>query len=122
MKYSIMLDIVGLEHEHLDSGLVPNIEKIVRSGESSSLQPVFPAVTCTVQASLLTGKYPADHGIIANGMYNRSTYEVSFWDQPSSLVQTKRIWDIVKQKNESTYDNNKTAVLFFQNIMYANSD
>lgn len=49
MKYSIMLDIVGLEHEHLDSGLVPNIEKIVRSGESSSLQPVFPAVTCTVQ-------------------------------------------------------------------------
>lgn len=73
-------------------------------------------------SSLLTGKYPADHGIIANGMYNRSTYEVSFWDQPSSLVQTKRIWDIVKQKNESTYDNNKTAVLFFQNIMYANSD
>jgi predicted AlkP superfamily pyrophosphatase or phosphodiesterase len=128
MKYSIMLDIVGLEYKHLDSGIVPNIEKVVRSGESASLQTVFPAVTSTVQASLLTGKYPSQHGIIANGLYDRATYNVSFWEQPSSLVQSKRIWDIVKEKGcNNDCDNNnishkKTAVLFFQNIMYANSD
>ncbi len=110
---TIVLDIVGLEQKHLDSGIIPNIEKIVQAGESARLEPVFPAVTCTVQASLLSGKYPRDHGIIANGLYNRSTYDVSFWEQPSSLVQTKRVWDVVKQK---------TAVLFWQNTMYANSD
>jgi predicted AlkP superfamily pyrophosphatase or phosphodiesterase len=52
MKYSIVLDIVGLEHGHLDSGLLPNIAKLAESGESASLEPVFPAVTCTVQASM----------------------------------------------------------------------
>lgn len=113
MKYSVMLDIVGLEQKHLDSGLVPNIEKIAQAGEVAQLEPVFPAVTCTVQASLLSGKYPCEHGIIANGLYDRSTYNVSFWEQPSSLVQSKRVWDITKQK---------TAVLFWQNTMYANSD
>jgi hypothetical protein len=51
-KYSIMLDVVGLEHEHLGSGLLPNIEKIAEMGESARLEPVFPAVTCTVQARM----------------------------------------------------------------------
>ena len=115
MRYSIVLDIVGLEQKHVnDSGLLPNIEKIAQAGESAQLEPVFPAVTCSVQASLLSGKYPSEHGIIANGFYDRSIYEVSFWEQPSSLVQAKRVWDIVKQKT--------TAVLFWQNTMYANSD
>lgn len=113
MKHSIVLDIVGLEYKHLDSGLVPNIEKIARAGEAARLEPVFPAVTCTVQASILSGKYPREHGIIANGLYDRETRNVSFWEQPSSLVQAKRAWDI-KQ--------GKAAVLFWQNTMYANSD
>jgi predicted AlkP superfamily pyrophosphatase or phosphodiesterase len=115
MKYSIVLDIVGLEYRHLDSGLAPNIEKIVQSGEAASLEPVFPAVTCPVQASLLSGKHPNEHGIIANGLYDRSTYNVSFWEQPSSLVQSKRIWD-------TNRNGNKTAVLFWQNTMYASAD
>ncbi len=113
MKHSIVLDIVGLEYKHLDSGLVPNIEKIARAGEAARLEPVFPAVTCTVQASILSGKYPREHGIIANGLYDRETHNVSFWEQPSSLVQTKRVWDT---------NNAKTAALFWQNTMYANSD
>ena len=117
MKYSILLDVVGLEQKHLDLGLVPNISKIIEKGEVTNLEPTFPAVTCTVQASILSGKYPEEHGIVANGWYDRNTYSVSFWEQPSSLVQVPRAWDIVKQK-----DSKKTAVLFWQNTMYANSD
>jgi predicted AlkP superfamily pyrophosphatase or phosphodiesterase len=117
MKYSIVLDVVGLEQKHLDSGLVPNIVKISETGEAARLEPTFPAVTCTVQASILSGKYPREHGIIANGFYDRGTYSVSFWEQSSSLVQAPRAWDIVKQN-----DSKKTAVLFWQNTMYANSD
>ncbi|AFU57650.1 type I phosphodiesterase/nucleotide pyrophosphatase [Candidatus Nitrososphaera gargensis Ga9.2] len=113
-EYSIVLDIVGLEVEHLNSGLVPNIAKIANDGEYAKLEPVFPAVTCTVQASLLSGKYPNEHGIVANGLYDRNAYFVSFWEQPSSLVRAERIWD---RRNSCT-----SAVLFWQNTMYANSD
>ncbi len=117
MNYSILLDVVGLEQKHLDSGLVPNIAKITENGEAAKLEPTFPAVTSTVQASILSGKYPREHGIIANGLYDRSTYSVSFWEQSSSLVKAQRLWDTIKQKNSK-----KTAVLFWQNTMYANSD
>jgi predicted AlkP superfamily pyrophosphatase or phosphodiesterase len=118
MNYSILLDVVGLEVKHLDSGLLPNIAKISENGEAAKLEPTFPAVTSTVQASILSGKYPREHGIISNGLYDRSTYNVSFWEQSSSLVQTQRVWDTVKQEKNSK----KTAVLFWQNTMYANSD
>ena len=118
MNYSILLDVVGLEVKHLDSGLLPNIAKISENGEAAKLEPTFPAVTSTVQASILSGKYPREHGIISNGLYDRSTYNVSFWEQSSSLVQTRRVWDTVKQEKNSK----KTAVLFWQNTMYANSD
>ncbi|MFL6503150.1 MAG: alkaline phosphatase family protein [Nitrososphaera sp.] len=117
MNYSILLDTVGLEQKHLDSGLLPNIAKLAENGEVAKLEPTFPAVTSSVQASILTGKFPKEHGIIANGLYDRSTYSVSFWEQPSSLVQTPRIWDTIKQRSDK-----KTAVLFWQNTMYANSD
>jgi hypothetical protein len=118
MNYSILLDVVGLEQKHLDSGLLPNIAKISENGEAAKLEPTFPAVTSAVQASILSGKYPRDHGIIANGLYDRSTYSVLFWEQSSSLVQAQRAWDHIKKKN----NNKKTAVLFWQNTMYANSD
>src|ERR687883_1319627 len=117
MNYSILLDVVGLEEKHLDSGLLPNVAKIAENGEIAKLEPTFPAVTSTVQASILSGKYPREHGIIANGLYDRDTYSVSFWEQSSSLVQAPRVWDIIKQN-----DGKKTAVLFWQNTMYANSD
>ena len=117
MNYSILLDVVGLEQKHLDSGLLPNISKITENGEVGKLEPTFPAVTCSVQASILSGKYPREHGIISNGLYDRSTFNVSFWEQSSSLVQSQRVWDIVRRKNTM-----KTAVLFWQNTMYANSD
>jgi predicted AlkP superfamily pyrophosphatase or phosphodiesterase len=115
-KYSILIDVVGLEREHLTSGLLPNIAKLAEQGEESKLEPVFPAVTCTVQASLLTGKYPREHGIVANGLYDRNTFTVSFWEQPSALVQRDRVWDIAKRNGL------RTGVLFWQNTMYANSD
>ena len=72
-EYSIVLSVVGLESEHLESGLTPNIAKIAQAGEYAKLEPVFPAVTCTVQASILSGKYPREHGIVGNGLYDRNS-------------------------------------------------
>lgn len=118
VKRIIVIDIVGLEIKHISEQTTPNIFKISQTGETRELETVFPAVTCTVQSSLLSGSYPDIHGIISNGLYDRQHYSVSFWEQSSNLVQADRIWDIIKMnQNES-----KTAVLFWQNTMYSNSD
>ena len=115
-KYNVVIDVVGLEYDRI--GDLPNIAKIAEGGQAARMEPVFPAVTCTGQASVLSGKYPSEHGIISNGLYDRDSYSVSFWEQPSKLVKSDRIWDSAKGRNPAT----KTAVLFWQNSMYAQSD
>jgi predicted AlkP superfamily pyrophosphatase or phosphodiesterase len=135
IKHIIVLDIVGLEIGHIESGILPNIGRLAAHGEAVKMEPVFPALTCPVQSSILSGTYPNRHGIIANGLYDRTKYEVSFWEQSSALVQVDRIWDIAKRSNKSTpkssstsrsptssFSNPRTAVLFWQNTMYAESD
>ena len=117
-KYVIIIDIVGLEKRHISEALTPNICKISIGGETRNLETVFPAVTCTVQSSLLSGTYPEVHGIISNGLFDKQNYAVSFWEQSSNLVQADRIWDTLKMSGSSY----KTAVLFWQNTMYSNAD
>lgn len=118
VKRIIVIDIVGLESKHISEKTTPNIFKISQTGETRELQTVFPAVTCTVQSSLLSGSYPEVHGIISNGLYDRQHYSVSFWEQSSNLVQADRIWDVIKMHQNDS----KTAVLFWQNTMYSNAD
>lgn len=118
MKKLIVINVVGLTKNLFDNTLLPNISKIFTSGFYSPMIPSFPAVTCSVQSSITSGYYPAEHGIISNGIYDRDTKQVSFWEQYDSLVQKPRIWDILKEINPKL----KTAVFFWQNSLYANSD
>jgi len=117
-KHIIVIDIVGLERKHISENLTPNIFNISQTGETRNIETVFPAVTCTVQSSLLSGSYPEIHGIISNGLYNKQDYAVSFWEQSSKLVQADRIWDTNKMRGNGS----KTAVLFWQNTMYSSAD
>jgi predicted AlkP superfamily pyrophosphatase or phosphodiesterase len=118
-KHLIVFNVVGLESSNVFADNLPNIQQIAEQGAYCPVTPVFPAVTSTVQASLLTGKYPNEHGIISNGTYDRSNYSVSFWDQDSSLVKARRIWDILDGGLSGEV---KSAVLFWQNTLYAKSD
>jgi predicted AlkP superfamily pyrophosphatase or phosphodiesterase len=118
-KHLIVFNVVGLDSTNIFAENLLNIQQIAERGAYCPVTPVFPAVTSTVQASLLTGKYPNDHGIISNGTYDRTNCSVSFWDQDSTLVKGNRIWDLL---NGSRSGDVKCAVLFWQNTLYAKSD
>ena len=118
-KIVIVLNIAGLSPKLLEqTRLLPNITSLIKTGTYRKMAPTFPAVTSSVQASLLTGKPPADHGIVGNGWFNRELTRPEFWAQENSLVRGPRIWDIMKERNPSS----KTAVLFWQNSKYINAD
>jgi predicted AlkP superfamily pyrophosphatase or phosphodiesterase len=107
----VILNVVGLSPRHFATpALIPHLAQL----KHRPMKPTFPAVTCSVQASLLSGKPPCDHGIIANGYFDRDTYEVKFWEQQEKLVQAPRLWDLLPGK--------KTAVLFWQNSMFIQAD
>lgn len=56
-------------------------------------QAVWPAVTCTAQASFRTGTLAGQHGLVANGLFFKDLRKVLFWEQSAALVEGPRIWE-----------------------------
>jgi len=92
-----VLNIVGLSKSLLGEH-TPGLVKFAESNGLQSYSPAFPAVTCTAQSSILTGKSPADHGIVANGWYDRESAEVRFWKQSNHIVHGEKIWDTLRRE------------------------
>ncbi|MGD9127218.1 MAG: alkaline phosphatase family protein [Planctomycetia bacterium] len=64
-----------------------------QGGAFSAAEGVFPAVTCTAQATFRTAALPNEHGMVCNGLYHRTLRKAMFWEQASTLVEGPRIWD-----------------------------
>ncbi len=86
----VLINAVGLTSRLLP--LAPRLKALADLGWSRPLREAVPAVTCTAQATLLTGKPPRDHGIVANGWYFRDTGEVRFWQQSNALIQAEPLY------------------------------
>lgn len=69
---------------------------------------VFPALTCTAQATFRTATQPAVHGMVANGLYHRALNRALFWEQSSGLVTGPRLWEAFRARGK------KVALLFWQ--------
>ncbi len=117
MNKTVLINVVGLT-QRLIGGHTPFIERLASEGQLCTINPAFPAVTCTAQATYLTGKTPRDHGIVGNGWYFKDECEVKFWRQSNKLVQSPKIWETLKEK-----DGNFTcANLFWWYNMYSTVD
>lgn len=112
-----VINVVGLTPELLGPH-TPKINALVNQGEMLPMEGVFPAVTTTAQASMVTGKQPNEHGIVGNGWYFKDLAEVKFWIQPNSIVQGTKVWDELKAHNPQF----SCSKLFWWYNMYANVD
>ena len=70
-------------------------------------------VTCTAQASILTGKLPQEHGIVGNGWLYRDTGEVRFWQQSNALIQAEPLYVTVRRLALERGRRFRTAQLFW---------
>ncbi|MDA1007593.1 MAG: alkaline phosphatase family protein [Planctomycetota bacterium] len=102
MRRVAVLNIVGLSTGLL-SDATPRLREFARhSGGVRTLRPPLPAVTCTAQTAMLTGKPARDHGIVGNGWFDRGLGEVHFWKQSSGLVESPRVWDNARARAGTT--------------------
>jgi predicted AlkP superfamily pyrophosphatase or phosphodiesterase len=92
----VVLDVVGLTPRLLPS--MPNLRRLADRGSAAHLATVFPAVTCTVQATFLTGGRARDHGIVGNGWFFRDLGEILLWRQSHALIDGERIWDAARDR------------------------
>jgi predicted AlkP superfamily pyrophosphatase or phosphodiesterase len=95
MNRLAVINVVGLT-ESLIGEQTPRIMEFCKRGSQGQITPAFPAVTCTAQSNYLTGKPPAEHGIVGNGWFNRELTEVHFWKQSNHVVQSPKIWDSLR--------------------------
>ncbi|MGH3385153.1 MAG: alkaline phosphatase family protein, partial [Nocardioidaceae bacterium] len=95
----VLVDVVGLTPRLLRS--MPRLQGLAEKGFSRPLGAVLPAVTCSAQATYLTGRMPAEHGIVGNGWYFRDLGEVFLWRQHNRLVQGEKVWDVARRTDPS---------------------
>ncbi|ACK70711.1 type I phosphodiesterase/nucleotide pyrophosphatase [Gloeothece citriformis PCC 7424] len=116
MKKTVIINIVGLTPSLLEH--TPFLSKWASRGKIATVNPILPAVTCSVQATYLTGKWPDEHGIVANGWYFRDECEVKFWRQSNKLIQAPKIWDVARSIDPTF----TCANLFWWYNMYSGAD
>ena len=113
----VVINVVGLTSNLLGEH-TPNLNRLIKTGSIKSVKGVFPSVTTTAQASMVTGKMPNEHGIVGNGWYWHDLAEVKFWLQSDQLVQAPKVWEKLKQDNPEF----TCSRFFWWNNMYSDVD
>lgn len=116
MTPTLVLNVVGLTPGLLEHA--PNLQGLALDGAVRPLTTVLPAVTTTVQSTMLTGSLPCDHGIVANGWYFRDLSEIWLWRQSNRLVHGEKVWEAAKRRDPAF----TCAQLFWWYNMYASVD
>jgi len=117
MRPTIVLLVVGLSPRHLGPH-TPKLSAFARAGTIRPLTTITPAVTCSVQATFMTGGLPREHGIVANGWLFRDLLEIWLWRQSNRLVGGEKIWEAGKRRDPAF----TTANLFWWYNMGASHD
>jgi len=111
MQPLLVLNAVGLTPRLLP--LAPRLSELAAAGSVRPLRDVVPAVTCTVQASILTGQPPSVHGIVGNGWLWRDAGEVRFWQQSNRLLQAEPVYATARRRAKERNRPFRCAKLFW---------
>jgi predicted AlkP superfamily pyrophosphatase or phosphodiesterase len=117
MNKTVVIDVVGLSSSLIGEH-TPFLKKYIAGRNLATIDPVFPAVTTSVQSTYVTGQWPSATGIVGNGWYDRTDCEIKFWKQSNKLVQGEKIWDKAKKEDPAF----TCATMFWWYNMYASVD
>jgi predicted AlkP superfamily pyrophosphatase or phosphodiesterase len=109
-----LLVVIAVGLRPKDLAHAPVLRGLGEHGFAAPLDTVFPAVTCSVQATFLTGLQPAQHGAVGNGWYFRDLAQVMLWRQQNQLVHGEKLYEAAKSRFGT-----RTSKLFWWWNMYA---
>jgi predicted AlkP superfamily pyrophosphatase or phosphodiesterase len=112
-----VLNVVGLSPDMIGPH-TPHLAALAAGGHMAPLEPPLPAVTCSVQSSMLTGLPVRDHCVVANGWFERDLDEIRFWKQANTIVQGEKLWEAARRIDPSA----TTASMFWWFNMDSTAD
>lgn len=117
MHPTAVINVVGLTRALLGDD-TPHLTTLAREGACAPIRAVVPAVTCTAQATYLTGLLPREHGIVGNGWYFRDLAQIWFWRQSNRLVGGEKVWETARRRDPAC----TCAQMFWWYNMYSTAD
>ena len=110
--YVLLVSFDGFRWDYVNRGITPNLTKVITEGASAiSFKPSFPSKTFPNHQSIITGMYPAHHGIYANYFfdpYNNETYRLG-----DSVAVTNARWYLGEAFWETAERQGITTASFF---------
>ena len=100
---TILVSIDGFRADYLDRGDTPVMKALAEDGARAAMRPSFPSVTFPNHYTLITGKRPDRHGIVANTMIDPSVSAEKFTMrslEPGWWSQAKPFWVSVEQQGK----------------------
>ncbi|WOT04806.1 alkaline phosphatase family protein [Shewanella youngdeokensis] len=92
----VLLSIDGFSVKYIEQYKPKTLTKLTQQGLSSEgLVPVFPSKTFPNHLSIVTGKYPSEHGIIHNSFYRRDIkkgYTLGAGRDDATWLKAEPIW------------------------------
>lgn len=106
----VMISVDGLAGYYIDDpqAEMPNIRKLADEGaRAASMRAVGPTVTWPNHTTLVTGDYPARHGVVGNNYFDRITGKnvTLIWDptyNKEQIVKVPTIYDVAKKAGLTT--------------------
>jgi predicted AlkP superfamily pyrophosphatase or phosphodiesterase len=111
MQPVVLINAVGLTPRLLEHA--PRLKAVAAAGWVADMPEVLPAVTCTAQATLLSGELPNKHGVVANGWLFRDTNEVRFWQQSNRLIEAEPLYATARRRAKERGQPFRSAKLFW---------
>lgn len=99
MRPVLLLDLVGLTPRQVTDARTPHLAALGRRGTMRPMTAILPAVTCSAQATMLTGALPASHGAVGNGWRDPKSLDVALWRQSNQLVEGEKIYETARRRD-----------------------
>jgi len=101
----ILLSIDGFAYDYLSQYQPKNMLAFAKSGVKAKLLPVYPSKTFPNHLSIITGVYPAKHGIIHNKFYHPllgKKYSLGAGKKNSAWLTAKPFWSFAEENDINT--------------------
>ena len=87
---TILISLDGFRADFLNRELTPTLDQFIAEGVSPKyMLPSFPSVTFPNHYTLVTGLYPASHGVVGNSFWDPELEEEFYYRDPARSMQPK---------------------------------
>ena len=117
LRRVVVLDVPGLTAGLIERAM-PALRSLAASGGLRALKPMLPALESPLQATLVTGLAPRQHGCVGDGWYSRESAEISMWRPSDALIKGERIWETGRRLDRRF----SCARLFWSHGLYGTAD